>query len=268
MHSQCPTSDSYWQYLEFCSTEANTSLARESTAIIERFQTQQPVPSRFAPVIYLLDYTARKYIYVDEGCFEMFGYTAAQWKEDSIEGYLKKWHPQDMKVMNDHIFPQTLKLLKDVPLHKYENVICSYNYRVQCADGNYVTILQRSSFIPGDEPAKPRGAVGAAFDITHFKTDLSIVHTIEEVQPDHNAFVNKILYKMVYPVTDGNQLLISRRQLDVLRRMANGLSSKQIADELNLSVNTVNNHRKNMLSKTRCKSSVELLSFALKNKYL
>jgi len=35
-----------------------------------------------------------------------------------------------------------------------------------------------------------------------------------------------------------------------------------------LSVHTVNNHRKNMLQKTNCKTSGELLNYALKHGHL
>jgi DNA-binding CsgD family transcriptional regulator len=41
--------------------------------------------------------------------------------------------------------------------------------------------------------------------------------------------------------------------------MAGGSNSKQIAGKLDLSINTINNHRKNMLKKMDCKTSSQLL---------
>ncbi|HEX3165392.1 MAG TPA: LuxR C-terminal-related transcriptional regulator, partial [Chitinophagaceae bacterium] len=52
---------------------------------------------------------------------------------------------------------------------------------------------------------------------------------------------------------------------DVLKYLADGLSSKQIAGKLNISINTINNHRKKMLLKTNCKSSAELISYTAKH---
>jgi DNA-binding CsgD family transcriptional regulator len=43
------------------------------------------------------------------------------------------------------------------------------------------------------------------------------------------------------------------------------MSSKQIAAEMSISMNTVSNHRKNMLAKTESKTSSELIKYALKH---
>lgn len=58
---------------------------------------------------------------------------------------------------------------------------------------------------------------------------------------------------------------LSSREIEILKHMAEGLSSKQIARILSLSINTVNNHRKSMLSKTNCQSSSELVNFAIRH---
>lgn len=52
---------------------------------------------------------------------------------------------------------------------------------------------------------------------------------------------------------------LTMREKEILSCIANGLSSKQIADRLSISLNTVSNHRKNMLLKTGARNSVELL---------
>ena len=59
--------------------------------------------------------------------------------------------------------------------------------------------------------------------------------------------------------------LITNREKEILMYLATGLSSKQIADKLKISINTISNHRKNMLSKTNCKSSAELMNYAAKH---
>ena len=155
---------------------------------------------------------------------------------------------------------------------KSEEAICfalsndGYNYRALNAKGEYVTILQRFSYIPSNQVGIPSGVVGVAFNITHFKNDLSIVHTIEETIRYNTGIVNELLFKKVHPILEFPELrLISRRELDILKHMAAGFSSKQIADNLNISINTINNHRKSMLSKTRCSSSAELMNYAVKH---
>ncbi len=53
--------------------------------------------------------------------------------------------------------------------------------------------------------------------------------------------------------------LFTPREKEVLALIASGHSSKQIADKLCISINTVGNHRSNMLLKTGAKSSAELV---------
>ena len=56
---------------------------------------------------------------------------------------------------------------------------------------------------------------------------------------------------------------LSDRETDVLLLVAKGLSSKQIADKLNISVHTVNSHRKNITHKTGIKSVAGLAVYAM-----
>ncbi len=57
--------------------------------------------------------------------------------------------------------------------------------------------------------------------------------------------------------------LLSRRELQVLRRIAGGRSVKQIADELGVSVSTVHTHRSHLLDKLHLRSDVELARYAV-----
>ena len=56
---------------------------------------------------------------------------------------------------------------------------------------------------------------------------------------------------------------LSDRETDVLVLVAKGLSSKEIADKLNISVHTVNSHRKNITHKTGIKSVAGLAVYAM-----
>ena len=61
---------------------------------------------------------------------------------------------------------------------------------------------------------------------------------------------------------------LSDRERDVLVRVAKGLSNKEIADELNISIHTVMSHRKNIAHKTGIKSVAGLTVYALLNNLL
>ncbi len=56
---------------------------------------------------------------------------------------------------------------------------------------------------------------------------------------------------------------LSERETDILVWVAKGLSSKEIADKLNISVHTVSTHRKNITHKTGIKSVAGLAVYAM-----
>ncbi|MCX7986102.1 MAG: LuxR C-terminal-related transcriptional regulator [Bacteroidales bacterium] len=57
--------------------------------------------------------------------------------------------------------------------------------------------------------------------------------------------------------------VLSDRETEVLQHLASGLSNKEIADILNISVNTVITHRKNITQKTGIKTVSGLTIFAI-----
>jgi len=62
------------------------------------------------------------------------------------------------------------------------------------------------------------------------------------------------------------QETLSERETEVLVQLVNGLSNKEIADKLNISIHTVISHRKNISQKTGIKSQSGLTIYALSNK--
>ncbi|MBU2649456.1 MAG: response regulator transcription factor [Bacteroidetes bacterium] len=68
--------------------------------------------------------------------------------------------------------------------------------------------------------------------------------------------------------TGKDEISFTRREMEVLQLMGEGLSNKEIADKLFISERTVVGHKSNLLSKTNCKSTIGLLSYAIKNKLI
>jgi DNA-binding NarL/FixJ family response regulator len=68
------------------------------------------------------------------------------------------------------------------------------------------------------------------------------------------------------PKPEDEEVQLTRREKEILALICDGLSNKEIADRLSISERTVIGHKSNLLSKTNTKSSVGLLSYAIKNK--
>lgn len=79
-----------------------------------------------------------------------------------------------------------------------------------------------------------------------------------------------ILQELVNPVVtkskDDDEVNITERELEVLKLIVDEYTNQEIAEELFVSVRTVDAHRRNLLQKTGVKNTAGLVKYALKNK--
>lgn len=78
--------------------------------------------------------------------------------------------------------------------------------------------------------------------------------------------MQKLLSKPVDDSNCGKQSQLSEREKKVLVKMVKGLSNKEVADHLNISIHTVISHRKNIMEKTGIKSLPGLTIYAISKK--
>ena len=62
-----------------------------------------------------------------------------------------------------------------------------------------------------------------------------------------------------------SQLTISSRELEILFLLSEGLSSKEIADQLYISYDTVRTHRNNILKKTKFRTLTQAVSYCIRD---
>ena len=86
---------------------------------------------------------------------------------------------------------------------------------------------------------------------------------------DENTIIESLasIIKKLRRVNSGQDGL-SAREIDVLKLVATGLTNKEIADRLNISINTVLSHRKNISAKLGIKSVSGLSVYAMMNGYI
>jgi len=61
--------------------------------------------------------------------------------------------------------------------------------------------------------------------------------------------------------TYDSKLLLSEREMEITSLVCKGFTSKEIAEQLNLSMHTVETHRKNILKKLNLKKTTALVDF-------
>lgn len=258
-----PLSHTFLGSLEIAQKQENPSFVKTGTHFLRKAFERTDFTFNSGNAPYMVDYTVRNYGYVHKAVINIVGYSAAYFLKNGVDAYVGKWHPDDFEIYNQDIFPENLSFLSNHAPEKSVNFVFSHTFRIKTQKGDFATLLQRSSFILSPEGV-PLGTVGYVTDITPFKRDKCMTHVIECLHMPGGTKKAEVIYqKNYYP--ELTMLDISRREAEVLRWICDGLSSKQIAEKMRISINTVNNHRKSMLQKTNCANSFELLSFAVKN---
>ena len=77
-----------------------------------------------------------------------------------------------------------------------------------------------------------------------------------------NLVTGETVRRNVYEACD--RKILSRRQLEILSLIAKGVPSKQIADNLNISVYTVNRHRQDILASLKVANTAAAVEIALR----
>ncbi|HIS34750.1 MAG TPA: response regulator transcription factor [Candidatus Avirikenella pullistercoris] len=99
-----------------------------------------------------------------------------------------------------------------------------------------------------------------------------VCSALESVVEGGTYFSQELLFNLVSNLrssslagTEDNSML-SERELEILLLICKGFSNQEIADELFISKRTVDKHRANILSKTNCKNTANLVVYAIKNR--
>ncbi len=59
--------------------------------------------------------------------------------------------------------------------------------------------------------------------------------------------------------------VFTERELEVLQLISDGFTNDEIANKIFLSRRTIESHRKNLIEKTNCRNSVQLVKYAVLN---
>ncbi len=97
-----------------------------------------------------------------------------------------------------------------------------------------------------------------------------LLFAIEKIMGGENYFSNEVMEKYMESMfsRESEKSMIpelSRREIDVLKLIANEHITREIADKLCISQHTVDTHRKNILSKLNIRNTAGLVRYAIKN---
>ena len=114
--------------------------------------------------------------------------------------------------------------------------------------------------------AKKMLRLGAKGYVTKNSPRQEMLEAISEVSNNHVYICQEVKNILSDQLLNGDQANpdinnLSDREMQIVRALKEGLSSKEIASELNISLKTVEVHRHNILKKLKLKNTVSLINF-------
>lgn len=252
----------YIEYLQKVSQYKDISDEGELLQPLKDFQKLAHLSYNFLPAFYIFDFSKRKYIFCSEGIKRLLGYDAKEFIEGGHAFMIEIEQKDFFKTYNDTIFPYCLNFLQNNLQFEHINYTFSFNTRLKNNTGKWINILQKCNYITSKDKGLPLYSFGMFLDITCIKKDNVIIHTIEK--SGTGSDVSNLIAKNCFFPFEEDQML-TRQEKNILGYMAEGLSSKMLADKLSISENTVSNHRQNIIRKTNTNNVAQLIAFSIRN---
>lgn len=95
---------------------------------------------------------------------------------------------------------------------------------------------------------------------------LRAIETVSEGNSFVSPAINNLMIAQLRRQQNKEEHVLTRRELEVLQQVSNGKTSKEIAELLNLSLDTIKFHRKNILSKLNQPNTAALVNYAIEHR--
>ena len=186
--------------------------------------------------------------YVSGNSKDIFGVTAQDFSSLSVFDFFNLVHPDDLKGVH-----QCFNFINDAEPYDPETHRFVLYYRFRDKFGKYIHIR--------DEKLAIKNENQKYIYFTLFKK-LNHDQKFFNVKLDIQQFVKGNFVKVYSYNPRQPDNFITPRQNDIIKLIIEGFSNQEIADQLNLSVNTVKNHKQILFKRTNVRSSMELASYA------
>lgn len=202
----------------------------------------------------VLDMYQKRYIFLRSRFVEKFDNPLIEHNQDDPFYYNQFVPSEDLKIVID-AYRRSFFFILSIPAEERKDYKLIMNFRQQDKYGNYLNVILQWVVLELDK-----------------KGNIWMVLILDDLLPDKISFtgVNRRLINIKTgkiclfndEIETKQKAILSTREIEVLGLVSKGFVSKEIADKLFLSVNTINNHRQNILEKTNATNTSEAVSYA------
>ena len=225
----------------------------------KRFESTKKLLERLSEIesctFSVLDMDKNTYLLKSSKFKRLLGYVNPEDIENGdLELFHRIIHPDDLPFVME-TENEAYMFYKNLPASEKKDYKLVYDFRVKNASGIYMRFIHQFIVLEQDRSGKSWLAL--------IVTDL-IAERAFNAKPQRRM-INIKSGKLYLFNSDDNfnsGTLLTKRETEILGLIAQGLDSQDISERLFISVNTVNNHRQNILIKTRSENTTQALLYA------
>ncbi|MCD7933490.1 MAG: LuxR C-terminal-related transcriptional regulator [Tannerellaceae bacterium] len=174
------------------------------------------------------------------------GYTTENINSICEDDIFSRIHPEDL--IRKHLYElRFFQLLKLLPVEERSDYQVLSKLRMKDKSGDYILIHHRMFYVSNCSPEN----LWLALCLYNFSQDTF------PVGMNNSLIINSATGKIVDTDPDSCKTILSTREKEILFLIQKGYRSKDIAEKLSISKNTVSRHRQNILEKLCVKNSFE-----------
>ena len=239
--------------------DENPALLPKQRAPIDKSKYTMALSKLYSPGLsyqYIFNFGTRKFSYVSESVYELFGINADSFSEDT---FLDRIHPDDFSHFLNCEKISSYFLFEHIGKENIPNYKVSYQMRMLDGQGNYRLILHQGIAIDMDEELNLSSTLINQSDISHITQKNNYKISFISVKGGQSYYNIASIADFDLQSKSANTLL-SKREIEILGYLSEGLSTKEIGECLFISPDTVRTHRNNILKKTKFKTMSQAIS--------
>jgi len=207
--------------------------------------------------------------YVSPTFKDLSGHDPVALKEGGMNWWVSHIHPEDRSQYKINFSEGFLFLINTTAEQKMK---CYFNLtaRLLHKKGQPIWMYQQCRPIAFDAQGKPLYSLNIITDLTHLlpangQPCWSVIEQNFGIKP---VLLGGSCGENLQWLFGSARSPLTKKETQVMKLLMKGLSGKQLASRLRISINTVNTHRKSIIRKAHAKNINEAISTALQNDWI
>jgi len=209
-----------------------------------------------------VDPSGKQFACIHDNCSQKSSCFNGSHIQTKIDVHELRFYEEDRILWCHEVVPDIIRFIELEPVAEFQDYRFIFNQRYLRKDGSITQFMHEGS-LAINEVGIPVLKLTVFFEVGDIVSDDTIILKIFRYSAEYGyrKVFRKVYGAFIKPV-------LSEREIEIIRLCHEGLSSKMIADKLNLSIHTVKNHKRNSMIKTITHNISELIRLCITRHWL